>query len=278
MYCPPCIMTCNFNKKKMKNLLIILSLAFIFTGCKNEKGENQEIATSSENMEVEADSVAITIDPITHGTAVINWGDAVIYLDPTGGAEAFTGKSDPDFVLITDIHGDHMDAKTLTALELGETKIFAPQAVKEQLPKELGEKISVINNAETQEFMGFSITAIPMYNLPESADAFHPKGRGNGYIIEKDGKRLYISGDTEDIPEMRNLKNIDMALVAMNLPYTMTVDQAADAVLAFQPKQVYPFHYRGGDGFSDVEKFKELVNQKNPNIEVVLLDWYPGMN
>lgn len=262
----------------MKNLLSILSLTLIFTGCKNETKENEEIGITQENMEVESAGGAISIDPITHGTAVINWGDAVIYLDPTGGAEAFEGKPKPDFVLITDIHGDHMDAKTLASLELGDTKILGPQAVKEQLPKDLGSKISVINNDETQEFMGFSITAIPMYNLPESADAFHPKGRGNGYILEKDGKRLYISGDTEDIPEMRNLKNIDMALVAMNLPYTMTVDQAADAVLAFEPKQVYPFHYRGGDGLSDVEKFKELVNQKNPNIEVVLLDWYPEMN
>ena len=262
----------------MKNLLGILSLALIFTGCKSETKENEEIVITQENIEVEADSVAISIDPITHGTAIINWGDAVIYLDPTGGAEAFEGKSNPDFVLITDIHGDHMDAKTLAALELGDIKILAPQAVKDQLPKELGDRISVINNDETQQFMEFSITAIPMYNLPEAADAFHPKGRGNGYILKKDGKRLYISGDTEDIPEMRSLKNIDMALVAMNLPYTMTVDQAAEAVLAFQPKQVYPFHYRGGDGLSDVEKFKELVNQKNPNIEVVLLDWYPEMN
>lgn len=262
----------------MKKFLSILSIALIFTGCKNETKENEEIVTNQENLEVETDTVAISIDPITHGTAIINWGDAVIYLDPTGGSEAFEGKSDPDFILITDIHGDHMDAKTLAALELGDTKILAPQAVKDQLPKELGDKISVINNGETQSFMEFSITAIPMYNLPEAADAFHPKGRGNGYILEKDGKRFYISGDTEDIPEMRNLKNIDMALVAMNLPYTMTVEQAADAVLAFQPKQVYPFHYRGGDGLSDVEKFKELVNQKNPTIEVVLLDWYPEMN
>lgn len=262
----------------MKNLLRILSLALLLTGCKSEKGKDQEIASTQVTTGVEADIVEISIDPITHGTAVITWGDAVIYLDPTGGAEAFEGRSDADFVLITDIHADHMDAKTLAALELSDTRILAPQAVKDQLPKELGDMISVIDNDETQKFMEFSITAIPMYNLPETADAYHPKGRGNGYLLEKDGKRLYISGDTEDIPEMRSLKNIDMALVAMNLPYTMTVDQAAEAVLAFQPKQVYPFHYRGRDGLSDVEKFKDLVNQKNPNIEVVLLEWYPEMD
>ena len=93
--------------------------------------------------------------------------------------------------------------------------------------------------------------------------------------MEKEGKRVYISGDTSGIPEMRNLKNIDMAFVAMNLPYTMSVGEAADAVLAFKPKKVYPYHYRTPEGFSDVAKFKELVNGKNPEIEVIQLEWYP---
>ena len=87
---------------------------------------------------------------------------------------------------------------------------------------------------------------------------------------------IYISGDTEDIPEMRALKNIDKALVCMNLPYTMTVESAASAVLDFQPKQVYPYHYRGTGGFSNVEEFKNLVNKTNPEIEVVQLNWYPN--
>ncbi len=98
--------------------------------------------------------------------------------------------------------------------------------------------------------------------------------RGNGYIITLGKKRLYFSGDTEDIPEMRALQYIDMAFVCMNLPYTMTVESAASAVLEFKPKQVYPYHYRGTEGLSDVVKFKELVS-KNPDIEVIQLDWYP---
>jgi L-ascorbate metabolism protein UlaG (beta-lactamase superfamily) len=93
--------------------------------------------------------------------------------------------------------------------------------------------------------------------------------------LERNGKRIYISGDTEDIPEMRNLKNIDIAFVCMNLPYTMTVEKAAEAVLAFKPKTVYPYHYRGENGFSDVAKFKSLVEADNPNIKVTQLDWYP---
>jgi L-ascorbate metabolism protein UlaG (beta-lactamase superfamily) len=103
---------------------------------------------------------------------------------------------------------------------------------------------------------------------------FHEKGRGNGYVLTLGMERIYISGDTEDIPEMRTLKNIDVAFVCMNLPYTMTVESAASAVLDFKPKKVYPYHYRGSDGKSDVDKFKTLVTEKNPDIKVLLLDWY----
>ena len=113
-----------------------------------------------------------------------------------------------------------------------------------------------------------------MYNLREEALKFHTKGRGNGYVFSIDNQRIYFSGDTEDIPEMRALKNIDKAFVCMNLPYTMTVESAADAVLEFKPKEVYPYHYRGTVGLSDVAKFKSLVNKGNAEIKVVQLDWY----
>ena len=115
-----------------------------------------------------------------------------------------------------------------------------------------------------------------MYNLREEALKFHSKGRGNGYVFNIDNERIYFSGDTEDIPEMRNLNNIDKAFVCMNLPYTMTVESAASAVLEFKPKQVYPYHYKGTNGLSDVSKFKKLINNGNNEIEVVQLNWYPN--
>lgn len=264
----------------MKQLITIFVLTIFFTGCKDGNRENDsdydsEVTEASEKIEQERDSVNIEIDPVSHATAVINWGDAVIYLDPTGGAEAFEGKEAPDFVLITDIHGDHMSAETLQALNLGSTKIVVPQAVKDQLPEEIHQQLVVLNNNETTELMGFTIEAVPMYNLPEDPEAYHPKGRGNGYVLEKDEKRMYIAGDTEDTPEMRNMQNIDMALVPMNLPYTMEVEQAADAVLAFEPDQVYPYHFRGTEGLADVVRFREIVRTGNEDIEVVQLDWYP---
>ncbi len=263
-----------------RSIIAIFCIGILFTSCKNEEKKesiSETELTAKTDQEMETSNVSLEIEPISHATAVLKWGDAVIYTDPVGGAKVFEGKDAPSFVLITDIHGDHMDAKTLEALNLGDTKIIVPQAVKDQLPKEMEANLIVMNNGDTKEMMGFTIKAVPMYNLPEAKDAMHTKGRGNGYVVEKEGQRLYISGDTEDIPEMRDLENIDVALVCMNLPYTMTVEDAADGVLAFAPKKVYPYHYRGKDGLADVSKFKELVNKGSKETEVVQLDWYPEM-
>ncbi|MDR5589825.1 MBL fold metallo-hydrolase [Christiangramia sp. SM2212] len=265
----------------MRKIATLIAISILLIGCKNDKksDENEAKTEIAENRtssnEMESDSSEIEITPISHATAVFKWGGKVFYTDPVGGAAAFEGKAKPDFILITDIHGDHMNAETLNALELEDTKIIVPEAVQKKLPEELQSNLMVMNNGETQEIMGFTVKAIPMYNLPQTKDAMHVKGRGNGYVLEMNNERLYISGDTEDIPEMRDLKNIDVALVSMNLPYTMPVDQAADGVLAFKPKKVIPYHYRGKDGFSDVNKFKELVNKGDENIQVELMEWYP---
>ncbi|MEO1011833.1 MAG: MBL fold metallo-hydrolase, partial [Bacteroidota bacterium] len=207
----------------------------------------------------------IKIHPIEHATAVLEWKDITIYIDPVGGAEAFEGQKKADLILITDIHGDHLSVETLRALDTKRAKIVAPQAVADKLPREFTPQIDVLNNGDSKTRYGISVTAVPMYNLKEEAKKFHSKGRGNGYILNMGGERLYFSGDTEDIPEMRNLKNIDKAFICMNLPYTMTVESAADAVLEFSPGQVYPYHYRGNPTVSDVGKFKKLVQKGNPN-------------
>ncbi|REG90541.1 MBL fold metallo-hydrolase [Algoriphagus antarcticus] len=216
----------------------------------------------------------ITINPITHGTLVLEHNDQVIYVDPYGGADSFKGQKKPTMILITDIHGDHHNQETLDGLDLSAAIIIVPQAVADKLTAGIGKAVEIIGNGESKTFNGMKIEAIPMYNLPESADSPHTKGRGNGYIISLGGKQVYISGDTEDIPEMRSLKKIDVAFVCMNLPYTMEVDQAASAVAEFKPAIVYPYHYRGTNGLSDVEKFKTLVNEAAPKVEVRLRNWY----
>lgn len=217
----------------------------------------------------------IAIKPILHGTFIMEYNDLTIYVDPYGGAEKFAGQKKPDMVLITDIHGDHHDQKNLDGLDLSGATIVAPQAVAHKLPAGKSKAVEVIGNGQTKTVHGLKIEAIPMYNLPETDDSRHPKGRGNGYVVEIGGKRIYISGDTKDIPEMRNLKNIEVAFVCMNLPFTMEVSQAADAVSAFKPVIVYPFHYRGSEGLADTAKFKVLMNASAPKVDVRLRNWYP---
>lgn len=222
--------------------------------------------------QVEAEEGPITIQPIRHATLVLSWNGTTIYVDPVGGAEAFKGLDSPDMVLITDIHGDHLNAETLDALDTEDAAFVVPQAVADQLPGSYSDQLVVIGNGENTEQLDIPIRAIPMYNLPQSEDAYHTKGRGNGYVLTLGGKRVYLSGDTEDIPEMRSLENIDLAFVCMNLPYTMDINQASDAVLDFKPAIVYPYHYRG----QDTEQFKKLVTSENKDIEVRLKNWYMG--
>jgi L-ascorbate metabolism protein UlaG (beta-lactamase superfamily) len=218
----------------------------------------------------------LVLTPILHATMVMEWDGKTIYIDPYGGAERFDDFKAPDLVIITHKHGDHLHAKTLGGLSLEQAELIAPQSVVEAMGEISFGKVTSLKNGETTETLGLKVHAIPMYNLPETDDSRHPKGWGNGYVMEIGGKRFYISGDTEDIREMRALKNIDYAFVCMNLPYTMDIKQASSAVLEFKPKVVYPFHYRGGGGkFSDVEAFKGIVNEGDSNIEVRLRNWYP---
>lgn len=221
---------------------------------------------------IETDNGALTVQPIQHGTLVLSWNGTAIYVDPFGGAEAYEAIEAPDLILITDIHGDHLNLETLNVLDTESATLVVPQAVDDRLPDSYGDKTVVIGNGEATEQMDIAIRAIPMYNLPETDDSRHPKGRGNGYILTLGGRNVYLSGDTEGIPEMRSLENIDVAFVCMNLPYTMDVTQAADAVLDFEPELVYPYHYRG----QDTEKFRELITSQNDDIEVRLRDWYHG--
>jgi L-ascorbate metabolism protein UlaG (beta-lactamase superfamily) len=239
-----------------------LCLSIMFTNAQRPEPDHEKVKGGE-----------LTIQPINHATLVLTYHNKNIYIDPTGGADAFKGLAAPDLILITDIHGDHLDPKTIDAINTAKATLVVPQAVADKLQATTDkQKVIILKNGDKTMQQGISIAAIPMYNLPEAPDAFHTKGRGNGYILNIGDKNIYISGDTEDIPEMRALKNIDIAFVCMNLPYTMDVNQAAQGVLAFKPKVVYPYHYRG----QDVNIFKTLVNAADPNIEVRLRNWYPS--
>jgi L-ascorbate metabolism protein UlaG (beta-lactamase superfamily) len=210
----------------------------------------------------------IIFSPIEHATFVIEAKGSTIYVDPVGDATSFDAYPAPDIILITDIHPDHLDTKLVDFLKSQTTIIIGPQVVIDAL--KYGD---VLHNGEKKASGTLTVEAIPMYNMTEERLMFHPKGRGNGYVVSLNGKRIYISGDTEDIPEMRGLKDIDYAFICMNLPYTMTVDQAVSAVLEFKPGVVFPYHYRGKEMFSDLQRFRKLLS-KDKSIEVRLLKWY----
>lgn len=216
----------------------------------------------------------LVIQPVLHGSLILSWKDGLIYVDPYGGLKRYEDFNKPEIILITDIHGDHFNQKTLDSLNTTTAKFIVPKAVNDMMSDPMKGKARIISNGEQLTINGIKIEAIPMYNLPNDETARHPKGRGNGYILTFGDTRLYISGDTEDISEMRNLENIDIAFVCMNLPYTMSVDQAASAVNEFKPKIVYPFHYRGKDGLSDVENFKRIVESQGLDVDVRLRNWY----
>jgi L-ascorbate metabolism protein UlaG (beta-lactamase superfamily) len=214
------------------------------------------------------DKTKISITPVSHASFVMNTGQTSIFVDPVGKAEAFAAFPAPDLILITHAHGDHLSLETIEAVKDEKTLIISAQAVYDEL-----QQGTVLTNGQKTTVLGIEIEAIPMYNINKDRLQFHPRGRGNGYVLTIDDQRIYISGDTEDIPEMRELKDIDYAIICMNLPYTMSVEQAASAVLEMKPRVVIPYHYRGTDGFSDLEKFKTLVSE-DKDIEVQLLDWY----
>ena len=262
----------------MKNNVIIAVLALVAvvagTFLLQTTKPSEEEVTDVVMMEEEVDEAAVEIEPISHASFVFTLAGVRIFNDPIGDVATYQDKGTPDLILLSDIHGDHLSTTTLEALVQPQTKIIAPQEVFDALTPTLQAKTIVMANGETRVESGISFEAVPMYNLPETAESRHAKGRGNGYVLEAGATRMYIAGDTADIPEMRALKDIDIAFVPMNLPYTMTVEAAADAVLEFKPATVYPYHYRGMDGLSDVEKFKQLVHEGDANIEVVLGAWY----
>ena len=217
--------------------------------------------------DIEKTSVGeLKITPVQHGSLMLEFSGQVWHIDPWSQAD-YAALPKADVILVTDIHGDHLDPKAIAAVRKASTVIVAPAAVAKTVME-----AKVLNNGAKTTVGGIEIEAVPMYNLergPQPGKLYHDKGRGNGYVLNVGGKRIYISGDTEAVPEMRALKDIDIAFVCMNLPYTMPPEEAADGVRAFRPKVVYPYHYRG----SDLAVFADaLRNEKG--IEVRLREWY----
>jgi L-ascorbate metabolism protein UlaG (beta-lactamase superfamily) len=211
---------------------------------------------------------AVKITPIAHAAAMIQAGGDNIYIDPAPPAN-ISGLSPADLILITHDHPDHMNPAYIATLSKAGTEIVAPAAVQEKVTN-----ARVLGNGQSMPWHRWKITAVPMYNIHQvmpNGMPYHPKGRGNGYVLTYGGKNFYFAGDTEGTPEMSALKDIDVAFIPMNLPYTMNPDDAAAAVKTFHPKIVIPYHYRG----QDTQKFADDLT--GSGIEVRLLDWYSNI-
>lgn len=177
---------------------------------------------------------------IGHASLMFQFGGKVIYNDPVGQYGDFSGLPKADLILAAHEHGDHFDLETIRKISKAGTKVVMTPLCAAKLPGGI-----VLKNGEETSVDGIRIEAVPAYNLVHMRSPgmpYHPKGNGNGYILTFGDKRVYIAGDTENIPEMKNLKSIDYAFLPMNLPYTMTPEMVADAARMFRPKVLYPYH------------------------------------
>lgn len=221
------------------------------------------------------DSGEVGVYPIDHASLVMSTPMGWVYIDPVGDASAYAEFPAPDLIVITHEHGDHYNADTLAAIAGEGTVMIANPAVYDMLPEALKARTTSLANGDMGEALGISIEAIPAYNTTEDRLNFHPAGRDNGYVMGIDGLMVYVSGDTEDVPEMRALTGIDLAFVCMNLPFTMGAEQAASAVAEFAPTYVYPYHYRGRDnGTQDPAEFAEMLAANGASTEVKIGPWY----
>ncbi len=208
------------------------------------KFETDIIQTSAGNLEITF---------IGHGTLMFQFGGKVIHVDPWTQQADYTKLPKADLILITHEHGDHLDLKALEILRTARTAVVCPKICAQQVTG-----ATVMNNGDVKTIEGLEVKAVPAYNIihkRENGQPFHPKGDGNGYIITVGGKNVYVAGDTENIPEMKTLRGIDVAFLPMNLPYTMTPEMVADAAQAFQPKILYPYHF----GETDASKLVSLL-------------------
>jgi L-ascorbate metabolism protein UlaG (beta-lactamase superfamily) len=190
---------------------------------------------------VETSAGPLRLTPLYHGSVMMEFAGKVIHVDPWSQAD-YDGIPQGDLIVITHTHADHMDAPLIKKLRKAGSIVLGPPAVTDTLNGAVGDT-EAISNGEKRTVMGIEVEAVPMYNL--GSRPFHHKGIGNGYVMTFGDKRVYFSGDTECVPEMKALTRIDVAFIAMNPPRTQSAVEAAACARTFLPKIAYPYHYRG---------------------------------
>ncbi|MBN1972195.1 MAG: MBL fold metallo-hydrolase [Sedimentisphaerales bacterium] len=204
----------------------------------------------------------LKITSIGHGTLMFEFAGKVIHVDPVTREADYTKLPKADMILVTHEHGDHLDAKAIDSIRKPETKIILTQKCSETVKDG-----QVMKNGDTKTVDGLKIEAVPAYNL-DPQTKYHPKGVGNGYVFTFGDKRVYVAGDTENIPEMKELKDIYIAFLPMNLPYTMSSEMGAEAAKIVKPKILYPYHYSQ----TDTSKIVELLKDSGIEVRIRKLD------
>ena len=238
----------------MRRLIMFISSLIVFSAftAAAQEPETDTINTSAGNLKITF---------IGHASLMFSFGGKIIHIDPFSRMADYSKLPKADIILITHGHPDHLDLKALNLIRSEKSLL-----VLNENSAGLVKGGIIMNNGDVKTVKGLKIEAVPAYNIVNMrADGtpFHPKGLGNGYVITFGNKRVYVAGDTENIPEMKKLEGIDIAFLPMNLPYTMTPEMAAEAARAFKPKILYPYHYRN----TDTSKIVDLLKDTN-EIEV----------
>jgi L-ascorbate metabolism protein UlaG (beta-lactamase superfamily) len=204
----------------------------------------------------------LKITSIGHGTLMFEFAGKVIHIDPVSREADYAKLPKADIILITHEHSDHLDTKAIDTIKKDGTKIILTKTCAAQVPGGI-----VMKNGDVNSVGGLKIEAVPAHNL-DPATRFHPKGQGNGYVITFGDKKVYVAGDTENIPEMKELKDIYITFLPMNLPYTMSPEMAADAAKAIKPKILYPYHF----GQTDTSTIVKLLKDSGIEVRIRKLD------
>lgn len=220
-----------------RRLPIMLTVALLFVA------SHCQAAAQIDHFQTKAGELRISF--LKHASLMLDFHNTIIHIDPVAKMANYSTLPKADIILITHEHQDHFEPDTIKAISKVGTKLFLTASCAEKLAGG-----TVLHNGQESSVADVNILAVPAYNLVhkrDSGEPYHPKGRGNGYLLTLGDKRIYIAGDTENIPEMKGLFNIDIAFLPMNLPYTMTPEMVADAALCFKPKVLYPYHFGNTD-------------------------------
>jgi L-ascorbate metabolism protein UlaG (beta-lactamase superfamily) len=209
-----------------------------------------------------------------HGTLLFTFSGKNIHVDPIERVADYSGQPKADLILVTHHHSDHLDAGSIRHILKDDTGIVLTAICAEQLRKEMGEELEkhsasliVMKNGDRRDVDGIPLRAVPAYNRKHMREAnrpFHIPGEGNGYVISFGEKTVYVAGDTEDIPEMKQLGSVDVAFLPMNLPYTMTPGMVAQAVEMIRPGILYPYHF----GQTDTDEIVELLKHTETDVRI----------